>query len=126
MHYASPKREHLYRNLTRGRGYRPHTLAALFLLTARRKLWKRWCAGAVSNAGIDWTAGRDIETGWDGFYLERAARSIAGQEENPITLHNLLSHTDYPTELILLVLTALLLARGERVPKSKQKRRQTC
>jgi len=126
MHYASQKHERLYRNLTRGRGYQPNLLAALYLLTARRKLWKRWCAGAVNNAGIDWTAGRDIETGWDGFYLERAARSIAGQEENPITLHDLLSRTDYPTELILLVLTALLLARGERAPKYKKTRRRTC
>ena len=122
MHYASPKHERLYRSITRGRGYPAHTLAALFLLTARRKLWKNWCSGAVSNAGIDWSAGRGADAGWDAYYLERAARSIAG-EKKLVTLNDLLDRKDYPTELILLILTALLLARGESEPKYKQRSR---
>jgi len=125
MHYASPKHEKLYRNVAHGRGYPPCTLAALYLLTSKRKLWKNWCKGAVSNAGIDWLAGRGAETGWDGYYLESAARSIAGTEKKPVTLHDLLDQKDFPTEIILLVLTALLLARGERKPKYNQRSR-TC
>jgi len=125
MHYASPKHERLYCNITRGKGYPAGTLAALYLLTARRKLWKSFCK-CVSNQGIEWAASRNIETGWDGYYLERAALSLVGKEKKLVTLHDLLDLKDYPSELILLVLTALLLARGERIPKYKQTRRSTC
>ena len=72
MYYASPKHEKLYRNVIRGRDHPSETLATLYLLTAKRKLWLRWCR-SVSNRGIDWQAGRSIEPDWDGFY--RATRS---------------------------------------------------
>ena len=52
MHYANPKHERLYRNVTSGRGYQSRTLAALFLLTAHHKLWKNWCK-AVDSKGIE-------------------------------------------------------------------------
>ena len=112
MHYASPKHEHLYRNVIRGKKYPSKTLAALYLLTARRKLWKSFCK-AVSNQGIDWQAGRNIETGWDGFYLEKAAKSIAGKGGPEVTLRDLLDYRDYPHELFRLIVTALLIARCE-------------
>ena len=84
----------------------------LYLLTARRKLWLRWCQ-SVSNRGIGWQAGRDIDTGWDGFHLEKAAKSIAGKDNQQVTLHDLLDYKDYPHELFRLVVTALVIARCE-------------
>ena len=123
MHYASPKHERLYRNVAQGKGYQSSTLAALYLLTAKRKLWKNWYRGAVSNAGIDWSI--DIprpDPGWDGYYLEQAARSLARRNHPQVTLYDLTDCASYPTELILLVLGALLLARGERKPKYIQER----
>ena len=107
MYYASPKHEHLYRNVIRGKDYPCKTLAALYLLTAKRKLWLRWYNKAVSNQGIDWQAGRDIDPGWDGIYLEKAAKSIAGKENMQVTLQDLLDYKDYPHELFRLVVTAL-------------------
>ena len=116
MHYTSPKHERLYRNIARGRGYRPHTLAALFLLTAHRKLWKNWCNGAVNNAGIDWSAGRSTDPGWDGDALQAAALSIAKSQVPQVTLHQLADPVEYPQELLRLVITALWIARNG--PKS--------
>ena len=106
MHYASPKHERLYKNIIRGKEYSAKTLTALYLLTANRKLWQRWCR-SVSNQGVDWQAGRDIDTGWEGYYLEQAAKSIAGKENMQVTLQDLLDYKDYPHELFRLVVTAL-------------------
>jgi hypothetical protein len=55
MHYTSPRHERIYRNIVRNKGYPAATLAALFLLTADRKLWHCWHK-AVSNQGVDWAA----------------------------------------------------------------------
>ena len=112
MHYASPKHERLYKNIIRGKEYPAKTLAALYLLTANRKLWKSFCK-AVNNNGIEWEAGRGIDTGWEGYYLEQAAKSIAGKDNLQVTLHDLLDYKDYPHELFRLVVTALLIARCE-------------
>lgn len=112
MHYASPRHERTYRNITRGKGYPSHTLAALFLLTSQRKLWKSYCK-SVSNAGIDWTAGRSIDTGWDGFTLERTALSIAKSTAPQVTLRDLTCRIDYPQELLRLVITAIWIARND-------------
>ena len=112
MHYASPKHEKLYKNVIRGKDYPCNILAALYLLTAKRKLWLRWCK-ALSNQGIDWAAGKSTETGWDGFYLEKAAMSIAGRDNQQVMLHDLLDYNDYPHELFRLVVTALVIARCE-------------
>jgi hypothetical protein len=112
MHYASQKHEKLYRNVIRGRDHPSGTLAALYLLTAKRKLWLRWCR-ALNAQGIDWLAGREIDPGWDGHYLEKAAKSIAGKDSQQVTLHDLLDYKDYPHELFRLVVTALLIARCE-------------
>ena len=106
MHYASPKHEQLYRNVIRGKDYPSNTLAALYLLTARRQLWKKWCR-SVSNQGIDWTAGKNTDPGWDCYHLERAAESIAGKNSPQVTLLDLLDYTNYPQELIRLIVTAL-------------------
>ena len=117
MHYASPKHERLYRNVTRGRGYRSNTLAALYLLTAKRNLWKNW-AKAVSNQGIEWTAGRGVDSGWEGYSLERAAQAMTMPCAQQITLRDLTSRVDYPQELLRLVITALWIARHD--PKASQ------
>jgi len=112
MRYANPRHERLYRNVARGRGYRSHTLAALFLLTAHRKLWKNWCK-AVDSKGIEWAAGRDSDPGWDGYALQRAALSINKSQARQVTLHQLADPAEYPQELLRLVITALVIAREE-------------
>ena len=112
MHYASPKHEKLYRNVIQGRDHPSETLAALYLLTAKRKLWLRWCK-AVNAQGINWKAGRAIDPDWEGFYLEKAAKSIAGKDNQQVTLHDLLDYRDYPHELFRLIVTALVIARCE-------------
>ena len=112
MHYANPKHERLYRNVTRGKGYPASTLATLFLLTANRKLWRRWCR-AIGAQDIDWAASKDIDPGWDGYYLEQAAKSIASRDNKQVTLHDLLDCDAYPHELFRLVVTALVIARCE-------------
>ena len=75
-------------------------------------LWLRWCK-AVNNHGVDWQAGRAIDPDWEGFYLEKAAKSIAGRDNQQVTLHDLLDYGDYPHELFRLVVTALVIARCE-------------
>ena len=112
MHYASPKHERLYRNVARGRGYKPHTLAALFLLTAHRKLWRKWCK-AIDNKGLDWTAGNGLDPGWDGDALQAAALSIQKSQAPQVTLHQLADPIEYPQELLRLVITALWIARND-------------
>ena len=126
MHYATPKHERLCRNVTRGKGYPASTLAALYLITARQKLWKSFCK-SVSSQGIEWAASRGIETGWEGYYLEKAALSLARRDHPQVTLYDLTDCAAYPTELILLVLNALLLARGEYKPKfNKEGKTNAC
>ena len=88
MRYASPKHERLYRNITREKNYPAKTLATLYLLTAKRKVWKSFCK-AVNNKGIEWAASRNIETGWDGYSLERAALSLSKPTAQQISLHDL-------------------------------------
>ena len=128
MRYASPKHERLYRNITRGKGYPAGTLAALYLLTAQRKLWKSFCK-CVSNQGIEWAASRNIDTGWDGYHLERAALSLSkptaqqrvrnapvehfSQAALAVTLHDLTDPAVFPQELLRLVITALWIARSD-------------
>ena len=115
MHYASPKHERLYRNVARGRGYRPHTLAALFLLTAHRKLWNNY-RKAVDSKGVDWAASLGADPGWDGDALQAAALSIQKSQAPQVTLHQLADPAEYPQELLRLVITALWIARNG--PKS--------
>jgi len=117
MRYASPKHERLYRNVARVRGYRSHTLAALFLLTAHRKLWKNWCK-AVDSKGIEWAAGRGNDPGWDGDALQHAALSLSKPTAQQVTLHQLADPVEYPQELLRLVITALWIARND--PKTTQ------
>ena len=115
MHYASPKHERLYRNVTNGKNYPAKTLASLYLLTARRKLWKSFCK-TVSNEGVDWAASRNIDCGWDGYSLERAALSLSKPTAQQIPLHDLTDPVVFPQELLRLVITALWIARND--PKS--------
>ena len=129
MHFASPKHERTYRNVIKGHRYPPRTLAALFLLTADRRLWRHWRL-AVAGQGIDWTT--DVshpDYGWDVDYLEKAAISLVryerpqiGKATQAVTLYDLADCGAYPTELILLVLSALLLARDERRPKFRNRK----
>ena len=112
MHYASPKHERIYKNVTRGRGYPANTSAALYLLTARPKLWKSFCK-SVNNQGIDFAVSHNIDVGWDGYYLERAAQSIAKSTAQQITLHDLTDRTECPQELLRLIVTALWIARHD-------------
>ncbi len=111
MHYASPKHERLYRNITRGKHYPASTLAALFLLTANRKLWLRWRL-AISNHGIDWTACKNIDPDWDGTALEQAALSLDRRTALQVPLYKLADPVEYPQELLKLVITALWIARN--------------
>jgi hypothetical protein len=114
MHYASPQHERLYKNITRGKDYPASTMAALYLLTAKRKLWKSYCK-AVNNQGIEWAASRDINSGWDGYYLERAALSLTKRTDQAalaVTLYDLTNPTEYPQELLRLVVTAVWIARN--------------
>lgn len=123
MHYASQKHERTYRNVIKGHRYPPRTLAALFLLTADRRLWRHWRL-AVAGQGIDWTADvRHPDYGFDADYLEKAALSLARYKHPQVSLYDLADCGAYPTELILLVLNALLLARDERAPKFNSRRR---
>jgi len=112
MHYASPKHERLYRNITRGRDYPASTLASLYLLTARPKLWKNFCK-AVNNQGIEWAASRNTDTGWDGYSLERAALSLSKPTAMQVQLHDLTDPVEYPQELLKLVVTAIWIARND-------------
>ena len=121
MHYASPKHERTYRNVIKGHRYPPRTLAALFLLTADRRLWRHWRL-AVAGQGIDWNI--DVshpDYGWDAGYFEQAALSLARHGSPQVILYDLADCGAYPTELILLVLNALLLAREERKPKFRRR-----
>ena len=117
MRYASPKHERLYRNITRGKDYPAKTLAALYLLTAKRKLWKSFCK-AVNNQGIEWAASRGIDTGWDGYSLERAALSLSKPTAQQISLHDLTDPVQYPQELLRLIVTALWISRND--PRATQ------
>ena len=112
MHYASPKHERLYRNITRGKSYPASTMAALYLLTARQKLWKSFCK-SVSNQGIEWAASRNIDSGWDGFNLERAALSLSRPTAVQVPLHDLTDLVEYPQELLRLIITAIWIARND-------------
>ena len=112
MYYASPKHERLYRNITRGKAYPASTMAALYLLTARHKLWKSFCK-TVSNDGVDWAGSRNIDTGWDGYSLERAALSLSKPTAQQIPLHALTDAAEYPQELLRLVITAIWIARND-------------
>ena len=112
MHYASPKHERLYHNITRGKNYPASTMAALYLLTARQKLWKSFCK-AVSNQGIEWAASRNIDSGWDGFNLERAALSLSKPTAMQVPLHDLADPVEYPQELLKLIVTAIWIARND-------------
>ena len=112
MHYASSKHERLYKNITRGKDYPAKTMAVLYLLTAKRKLWKSF-RKAVNNQGIDWAASRNIETGWDGYSLERAALAIAKSTAQQVPLHALTDTAEYPQELLRLVITAIWIARND-------------
>ena len=123
MHYASQKHERTYRNVIKGHRYPPRTLAALFLLTADRRLWRHW-RRAVTVQGIDWNI--DIPrpfSGWDADYLEQAALSLVRYKHPQVSMYDLADCGAYPTELILLVLNALLLARDERTPKFRNRKR---
>jgi len=116
MYYASAKHARTYRNVTKGHRYPPRTLATLFLLTADRGLWRHW-RRAVTKQGVDW----EIKIPRPGFdpdacCLEKAALSLACRDHPQVTLHDLADCTAYPTQLILLVLRALLIARGEGKP----------
>jgi len=113
MRYASPKHERLYRNITRGKDYPAKTLAALYLLTAKRKLWKSFCKGAVNNQGIEWAASRGTDAGWDGYSLERAALSLSKPTAMQVSLHDLTDPAEYPQELLRLVVTAIWIARND-------------
>jgi hypothetical protein len=114
MHYASPKHERLFLNVIRGRGYPSSTLAALFLLTSHRKLWKKW-QRAVSGQGIDWAADRNIDPGWNGGALQDAALSIANHNtRQQVPLWKLADSVEYPREQLRLVITALVIAREDR------------
>ena len=115
MHYANPKHERLYRNVTNGKNYPASTLASLYLLTARRKLWKSFCK-TVSNDGVDWAASRNIDSGWDGYSLERAALSLSKPTAQQIPLHELTDPAVFPQDLLRLVVTAIWIARND--PKS--------
>jgi hypothetical protein len=134
MYYASPKHKKIYCNIICGKSYTSETLAVLYLLTADRRLWKKWRL-TISKQGIDWTAGKSTEPGWDCYFLERAAKTIAGEDgkqggrnvlgeyfpqdssQRPgppaVTLHDLLDYRDYPHEMFRLVVTALVIARCE-------------
>ena len=112
MYYASPKHERLYKNITRDRDYPASTLAALYLLTARRKLWKSWCK-CISNQGIEWEDSRNMDTGWDGYSLERAALSLYKPTAMQVPLHDLTDPIEYPQELLRLVVTAIWIARND-------------
>jgi len=112
MHYASSKHERLYKNITRGKAYPASTMAALYLLTAKRKLWKSFCK-AVSNQGIEWAASRNIDSGWDGYSLERAALSLSKPAAQQVPLHDLTDAVAYPQELLRLVITAIWIARND-------------
>ena len=131
MHYTSPKHERLYRHLVHEKGYHSNTLAALYLLTAHRKLWRRWCQ-SVSNAGVDWTTSRNgIETGWDDEALERAARTLSGSTIPQVTLRELANPIEYPLEALRLVITAIWIARSDRdivtkIITMKKGRKATC
>jgi len=117
MHYASPKHEKLYRNVTCGKDYPAKTLAALYLLTAKRKLWKCF-RKAVDNHGVEWAAGRGVETGWDGYYLEKAARSLSKPTTMQVSLHDLTDPVMFPQELLRLVVAAIWIARND--PKASR------
>ncbi len=106
MHYASPRHEQRYRNITRGRNYPASTLAALFLLTAKRKLWQRWRL-AISNHGIDWTACKNIDPGWDVTALEQAALSLDKRTALQVPLCKLADPVEFPNEMLRLVIIAL-------------------
>ena len=124
MHYASPKHERTYRNAIKGRCYLPRTLAALFLLTADRRLWRHWRRAAAGQR-IDWMIGVSRpDYGFDVDYLEKAALSFARHDLPQVSLYDLADCCTYPTELIVLVLSALLIARDERIPKFRNRRRK--
>jgi hypothetical protein len=113
MHYASLKHERLYRNTVRNKGYPARTLAALYLFTANKKLWRCW-RQTVTNQGIEWAASRDVgDPGWEAYYLEQAALSLARTGKTQVTLHDLADQANYPQETLRLVITALWIARND-------------
>ena len=112
MYFASPKHERLYKNITRDKDYPAKTLASLYLITAKRKLWYSFCK-AVNNQGIEWAASRSCDTGWDGFNLERAALSLYKPTAQQMPLHDLADPVEYPQELLRLVITAIWIARND-------------
>ena len=112
MYYANARHARRCRNVMRGKKYGPRNLAALYLFTADHKLWQRW-RQSVNSEGIDWSAGKNIDLGWDGYSLEKAALSIAKHSAVAVTLHDLADCADYPQELLRLVITALWIARND-------------
>ena len=112
MHYTSPRHARLFRNVARAKGHTPHTLAAIYLLTAKKKLWKKW-QRAVTNQGIDWDGNRHLDSSWEGYHLERAAHSIAKCTAPQVTLRDLADSTAYPQERLRLVAAALWIARND-------------
>ena len=114
MHYASPKHERLYRNVARGKGYPANTMAAIYLITAKPELWKNF-RKAINSNGIEWAASLgNTDTGWDGYYLECAAQSIAKATAHQVTLHDLIDRKEYSQELLRLIVTALWIARNNQ------------
>ena len=113
LRYASPHHERTYRGITRNKGYPSTTLAALFLLTSNRKLWRCWHK-AVNDQGINWAAGRNRDPGEHACFLEQAAISIACYGKPQVTLHDLTSSVDYPSESLRLIVRALWIARTDR------------
>jgi len=114
MRYTSPRHERLFCNLAHGKDHSSHTLAAIYLLTARRKLWKKW-QHAVTNRGIDWHFGHNIDTGDDGYHLECVARSLASSSAMQVSLRDLADSINYPDSMLRLVITALWIARCDPV-----------
>jgi hypothetical protein len=98
--------------VTRNKSYPPRTQAAIFLLTADQQLWRKW-RKAITDAGVDWLAGRSSDVGWDGGALEEAARSIALCSAVQITLHELADRNSYSLKLLGLILVALAIARND-------------
>lgn len=66
----------------------------------------------MSNQGVDWAASRNIDTGWDGYSLERAALSFSKPTAQQIPLSDLANPTEFPQELLRLIVTAIWIARN--------------
>ena len=67
----------------------------------------------MDNHGVEWAAGRGIETGWDGYYLEKAARSLSKPTTMQVSLHDLTDPVMFSQELLRLVVAAIWIARND-------------